>query len=572
MIDAVVIHDCRVQRLDQGEARHRSFVTIGDCGFPLGDIFPPHEEDEHPIHPVPMQPFRCRPPFRLWPRFDAKLVHLHMPAIRPQGYGGKAGKQMVAELQHGGGRGVRGDRLADRLEPAGDAAIERIIIPALVMRLVGFPLDCAAADREGGETAAAIAAAIGHIAVEPEVIPTIRETGPIPHSTGFQDGAHGVGLDLREALRFQRPCDVGLPIRFHVLAILSCVLFTQEGFVHDRERSRWGGRRRGIMFMTQPPIGITMGDPAGIGPEIVVKFFAEGVPAPCVVIGDAVILRRAVALLGMDLAVEEIDQPDHANAAPGRIGVVPVSALPADLPFGRVSAQAGKAAYAYITRAIDEVQAGRISAIVTAPISKQAMHEAGIDYPGHTEILAERAGSTDYAMMLANEELRVLLVSIHVSLTDAIAAVTEENELRAIRLADLAGRQFGIARPRVAVAGLNPHAGEGGMFGHEDGGIIAPAVAQARAEGIDATGPLSGDTVFMRARRGEFDVVVAQYHDQGLIPVKYLGLDHGVNITVGLPFVRTSVDHGTAFEIAGTGQASAASLRAAVLQAMAMIR
>jgi 4-hydroxythreonine-4-phosphate dehydrogenase len=326
------------------------------------------------------------------------------------------------------------------------------------------------------------------------------------------------------------------------------------------------------MFMTQPPIGITMGDPAGIGPEIVVKLFAEGAPAPCAVIGDASMLRRAVAILGADLTVEEIDRPDQAHGGGRRIAVVPVSDLPADFPFGRIDARAGAAAYAYITRAIDEVQAGQLSAIVTAPINKQAMHEAGIDYPGHTEILAERAGTSDYAMMLANEELRVLLVSIHVPLAGAIKAVTEENELRAIRLADLAGRQFGIARPRIAIAGLNPHAGEGGMFGQEDDAIIAPAVAKARARGIDASGPLSGDTVFMRARRGEFDVVVAQYHDQGLIPIKYLGLDHGVNITVGLPFVRTSVDHGTAFQIAGTGQASAASLRAAVIQAVALIR
>ncbi len=324
------------------------------------------------------------------------------------------------------------------------------------------------------------------------------------------------------------------------------------------------------MFMTQRPLGITMGDPAGIGPEIIAKLFAEGLPAPAIVIGDAAILRRAVALLDMPLEVVTIETPDQARGGAGRIEVLPVGDLPADLPFGRIDARAGAAAFDYISRAIDEVQARRISAIVTAPINKAAMNAAGIDYPGHTEILAERAGTADYAMMLANNELRVLLVSIHVSLADAIRAVTPEHELRAIRLADLAGRQFGIARPRVAVAGLNPHAGEGGMFGPEDEAIIAPAVARARGEGIDVTGPLSGDTVFMRARQGEFDVVVAQYHDQGLIPVKYLGIDQGVNITVGLPFVRTSVDHGTAFEIAGTGQASAASLRAAVIQAVMM--
>ena len=198
------------------------------------------------------------------------------------------------------------------------------------------------------------------------------------------------------------------------------------------------------------------------------------------------------------------------------------------------------------------------------------MHEAGIDYPGHTEILAERSATQDFAMMLANDELRVLLVTIHVALADVIARITPEAELTAMQLADRACRQMGIEKPRVAVAGLNPHAGEGGKFGREDIDIIEPAIARAREEGIDASGPWPGDTIFMRARRGEFDIVVAQYHDQGLIPVKYLGLDHGVNVTVGLPFVRTSVDHGTAFDIAGRGVADQASLVAAFDLALAM--
>ncbi len=313
-----------------------------------------------------------------------------------------------------------------------------------------------------------------------------------------------------------------------------------------------------------------MGDPAGIGPEIVVKLLAGGVHHPAVVFGDPVQLRRAARLLGSAVEIAEIGSAREAQGRPGLIEVVAVSRLPDDLPLGRVDARAGAAAFASIDRAITAVLAGEIAGIVTAPISKQAMHEAGIDYPGHTEILAERAGTADYAMMLANRELRVLLVSIHVPLAEAVRMVTFENELRAIRLAHRAGLQFGIARPRVGVAGLNPHAGEGGMFGHEDEAIIRPAVQAAQAEGIAASGPHPGDTVFMRARMGEFDVVVAQYHDQGLIPVKYLGLDEGVNITVGLPFVRTSVDHGTAFEIAGRGIASAASLRAALEQAAAM--
>jgi len=245
--------------------------------------------------------------------------------------------------------------------------------------------------------------------------------------------------------------------------------------------------------------------------------------------------------------------------------------LPPELTFGRVDARAGAASFAYIARGIDLALVGEVSGLVTAPINKEALRAAGMAQPGHTEILAERTSARDVAMMLTNGELRVLMVSIHVPLLKAIQAVTLDNELRAIRLAHEACRDFGVARPRVAVAGLNPHAGENGLFGREDLDVIAPAVHMARAWGIDASGPWPPDTVFMRARRGEFDVVVAQYHDQGLIPVKYLGIDHGVNITVGLPFVRTSVDHGTAYDIAGTGQANHASLACALGQAAAII-
>jgi 4-hydroxythreonine-4-phosphate dehydrogenase len=318
------------------------------------------------------------------------------------------------------------------------------------------------------------------------------------------------------------------------------------------------------------PIGITMGDPAGIGPEIVARLFAEAPPPRAVVIGDVALLRRAVGVIGARLAVRPVATAAAAGFAPGTIDLIAASDLPADLAFGRADARAGAAAFAFVERAIADVQAGRLSAIVTAPISKAAWHLAGIGFPGHTELLAARAGVAEYAMMLANDALRVVLVSIHLPLADAVRAVTPAAELRAIRLADAAARRFGVARPRVAVAGLNPHAGEDGQFGREEIDIIAPAIATARAAGIDASGPWPGDTVFARARAGAFDVVVAQYHDQGLIPVKYLGLDQGVNVTLGLPFVRTSPDHGTAFDIAGTGRASADSLRAAVRMAVAM--
>lgn len=314
------------------------------------------------------------------------------------------------------------------------------------------------------------------------------------------------------------------------------------------------------------PIAITMGDPSGIGPEICAKLFAAGVGANAFVIGDAGVLARAAATARAPVAIRQIVGPAEAGSQAGAIDVLALTALPPELPVGQIDARAGAAAYAYVDKAIDLALAGEIAAMVTAPLSKEAMRAAGIAFAGHTEILAARAGA-EVAMMLANDELRVILVTDHVSLGEAIAGVTYDRVLTTIRLAEKVCRGFGLERPRVAVAGLNPHAGEAGMFGTEEVAAIAPAIKAACADGIEASGPWPPDTVFMRARRGEFDIVVAQYHDQGLIPVKYLGLERGVNITVGLPFVRTSVDHGTAFDIAGTGTADPASLRHAFEQA-----
>jgi 4-hydroxythreonine-4-phosphate dehydrogenase len=326
--------------------------------------------------------------------------------------------------------------------------------------------------------------------------------------------------------------------------------------------------------MTERVVAVTMGDPAGVGPEIVAKVFGEGgdgLPR-AVVIGDAAMLERAIGLLDLPLRVNPVERPQDAAFGPGTVDLVAATDLPADLPFGEIDGRAGDAAYEYVRRAVGHALDGDVHAIATAPLNKEAMHLGGHKYPGHTELLAELCDVRDYAMMLVSDELRVVHVSTHVSLEEAIRRVQPERELTVIRLAHRSLLQLGVEEPRVAVAGLNPHAGEAGLFGTEDTERIAPAVEAARAEGIDASGPWPPDTVFMAARQGRFDIVVVQYHDQGHIPIKLMGFDTGVNVTVGLPFFRTSVDHGTAFDIAGTGKADAGSMRAALDLAASLAR
>lgn len=325
------------------------------------------------------------------------------------------------------------------------------------------------------------------------------------------------------------------------------------------------------MSTASPPLAITMGDPNGIGPEIVLKSFAKGISTPAIVIGDAQLLMRLNDTLKLNLKITPIDAPEGHGTTQGEVHVLNASTLPADMRLGEIDARAGQASFDYVVTAIGLATAKRISGIVTAPIAKEAMKKAGLAYPGHTEILAEKSGTTDFAMMLANDELRVILVTIHVALADVPKLVTRARVLNTIRLADRACRAYGVTTPRIAVAGLNPHAGEDGMFGREDLDEIAPAIHDAREDDLNATGPWPGDTVFMRARKGEFDIVVAQYHDQGLIPVKYLGIEQGVNVTIGLPFVRTSVDHGTAFDIAARFTADPASLLYAIEQAHRLV-
>lgn len=334
------------------------------------------------------------------------------------------------------------------------------------------------------------------------------------------------------------------------------------------------------------PLLITMGDAAGIGPEIIARAFREApaVMAGCVVVGDVATLRRAAGVVAAPLALPvAVLESLSMSAPPKSIPVLQKCLLVAPVAWGMVSAVAGQAAADCIVWAARAVLAGEAAGMVTAPIHKEALAAAGgwaARFPGHTEILQAEAAAflgkpvseVPVRMMLANDELRTVLVSIHLSLRQAIEAVTFDNVLLTLRIAHSAvGASLGRP-PRIAVAGLNPHAGEAGLFGSEEQSIIAPAIAAALAEGLLVSGPFAPDTVFMRARHtpakaGEFDVVVAMYHDQGLIPVKYLGVEQGVNVTLGLPLVRTSPDHGTAFDIAGRGTADASSLIAAVRMA-----
>ena len=314
-----------------------------------------------------------------------------------------------------------------------------------------------------------------------------------------------------------------------------------------------------------PVIGITMGDPTGVGPEVIVKVLShESTFHFChpVVLGDRNILERALKLLNAPLAVNEIETVAEENLQSGALNLVPLSAIPLHKAgYGNPTRACGDGMVTYIREAARLALEGSIDAITTAPISKKALSDAGYPYPGHTELLAELTGSTDYVMMLAGERLRVVPVTIHCGLHDVFHLLTTEKIVKTISITNAAlGDFLGKASPRIAVAALNPHAGEEGLFGSEEKTIILPAIERARQSGINVEGPLSPDTLFYHAAQGGYGAVVSMYHDQGLIPLKLLHFEDAVNITLGLPLIRTSVDHGTAYDIAGTGKANPASL------------
>lgn len=325
----------------------------------------------------------------------------------------------------------------------------------------------------------------------------------------------------------------------------------------------------------RPPLVLTMGEPAGIGGEIALKAWAaraDGAVPPFVLLDDPARLEALAARLGLPVPVKAVGSMAEGAALFGAALPVLPQPLVAPVTPGRPDPANGAAVIASIDRAVELVRRGEASAVVTNPIQKSALYAAGFRHPGHTEYLAHLAGLTDEpVMMLAAQDLRVVPVTIHVSVRDAVPLVTREAILHAGRVTAAAlARDFGIARPRLAVAALNPHAGEGGAMGREEIDVIAPAVADLRAEGIDAVGPKPADTLFHAAARRGYDAALCMYHDQALIPLKTIDFDTGVNITLGLPFVRTSPDHGTALDIAGTGKAGASSLIAALTTAEAM--
>ncbi|MDI6601376.1 MAG: 4-hydroxythreonine-4-phosphate dehydrogenase PdxA [Thermoanaerobacteraceae bacterium] len=321
--------------------------------------------------------------------------------------------------------------------------------------------------------------------------------------------------------------------------------------------------------MNKPLIGITIGDPAGVGPEVTLKALKnKGILDSCipVVIGDINVIKRAALIVAFESDINVVDNVD--DCIDYKVNLISLNNVKDSYQFGRVQPECGRAAFEYIKKGIELALAGELSAVVTGPINKEALNLAGYHYSGHTEIFADLTGTKDYAMMLTGGPLKVIHVSTHVSLREACDRVKKERVYKVIKLADKAMNDLGLKSPRIAVAGLNPHAGENGLFGDEEIKEIIPAIEKAREEGIDANGPLPPDTIFLHCKDGKYDIAVVMYHDQGHIPLKLLDFMGGVNVTVGLPIIRTSVDHGTAFGKAGKGTADETSMIKAIEMAV----
>lgn len=435
-----------------------------------------------------------------------------------------------------------------------------VVAPSALTADLGRAVASVVGDRDlvltGGETAASVLGALG-LATFTSPSPVLNASGtPVPGLVRViavdgrriitKPGSHGDDAALLDALHH---------LRGDVAPAAGVVIPTRKAST-----------------MALPTIGITMGDAAGVGPEICVAAVLDpSVADACtpVVIGDAARLRDAARVLGVDADINVIENPEDAVHQPGTLDVIDLGLIPEDLPYGHVSALAGDAAYQYVAVAARLANEHRIQAICTAPLNKEALHLGGHRYPGHTELLAYLTGTKEVSMMLSTPKLKVIHVTTHIGLIDAVARIEPGLVERTILRGHQALTESGIASPRIGVAAINPHAGENGLFGYgEEAEKIAPGVEAARAAGVDAVGPLPADTLFFLAGRGDYDLVVAMYHDQGHGPIKVLGIEAGVNITVGLPAPRTSVDHGTAFDIAGQGKVDTRSMVEAMRQAI----
>ncbi|WP_166969314.1 4-hydroxythreonine-4-phosphate dehydrogenase PdxA [Brevibacterium atlanticum] len=428
-----------------------------------------------------------------------------------------------------------------------------------VLREFG-PVALAAA---GGETARAVFDRLGVHRIE-----TIREIHPGAVLSTVGTTSASIADDVGLAAVVTRPGGQGGP---DSLTLIHAALTTGEP---NTTAAATVANHEGESMNALPTVAVTMGDGAGVGPEICIAACLDpsvlAVAAP-VVIGDAARLRQAAEVLGTVVEIRRVDSPAQAEPGDGVINVIDLDLLPGDLPWGELSSVAGDAAFRYIERAAHLAMSGEVQAICTAPLNKEALHSAGHKYPGHTEMLASLTGTEEVSMMLSSPKLRVIHVTTHIGLIDAVAKIEPGLVERTVRRGHDALVRAGIERPHIGVCAINPHAGENGLFGYgEEEEKIAPAIRKLQSDDIDAAGPLSADTAFFLAGRGDYDLIVAMYHDQGHGPIKVLGIDAGVNITVGLPVIRTSVDHGTAFDIAGTGTVDTESMSEAMRQAAAL--
>ena len=455
--------------------------------------------------------------------------------------------------------------LVVRLTDTG-ASVDPRPLPGLLAELAtralsGFgPVAFAAA---GGETARAVFDRLGVHRIE-----AIREIHPgaVLSTVGTASASIADEVDLAAVVT--RPGGQGGP---DSLTLIHAALTTGEPITTTAAAV---ANHEGESMNALPTVAVTMGDGAGVGPEICIAACLDpsvlAVAAP-VVIGDAARLEQAAQVLGTAVEIRRVDSPAEAEHVPGVINVIDLALLPGDLPWGELSPVAGDAAFRYIERASQLAMSGEVQAICTAPLNKEALHSAGHKYPGHTEMLASLTGTEEVSMMLSSPKLRVIHVTTHIGLIDAVAKIEPGLVERTVRRGHDALVRAGLERPHIGVCAINPHAGENGLFGYgEEEEKITPAITKLQADSIDAVGPLSADTAFFLAGRGDYDLIVAMYHDQGHGPIKVLGIDAGVNITVGLPVIRTSVDHGTAFDIAGTGKVDTESMSEAMRQAAAL--